>query len=116
MAQSSITRTSMRLSRASRLRRLPSARAIARSRNSAWARVYSAEYPSRQAFLCQGASHKAFAHTGWAEHKHVLVRANPGRFLHQRTDHAFIQTTCTAIVNIFDTSVGPELGVLQPPP
>lgn len=32
MAQSSITRTSMRLSRASRLRRLPSARAIARSR------------------------------------------------------------------------------------
>ena len=39
IAQSSITSTSMRLSRANRLRRLPSARAIARSRNSVWARV-----------------------------------------------------------------------------
>ncbi len=35
MAQSSITSTSMRLSRVSNLRRLPSARAMARSRNSA---------------------------------------------------------------------------------
>ena len=40
----------MRLKRASKWRRLPSARAIARSRNSAAARVYSAEHPSRQAF------------------------------------------------------------------
>ena len=42
MAQSSITKTSMLLSRASRLRRLPSARAIAISRNRDWAHVYSA--------------------------------------------------------------------------
>ena len=34
MAQSSITRTSIRLSCAKTLRKLPSARAIARSRNS----------------------------------------------------------------------------------
>ena len=39
MAQSSITRTSMRLRRANKLRRLPSARDIVRSRNSDWARV-----------------------------------------------------------------------------
>jgi hypothetical protein len=43
MVQSSMTSISMRLSRTSRLRRLPSARAIARSRNSDWARVYSAD-------------------------------------------------------------------------
>jgi len=58
MAQSSITNTSMRLSRVSKLRRLPSARAMARSRNSAAARVYSAECPSRQAFYASAQATK----------------------------------------------------------
>jgi hypothetical protein len=43
MDQSSIAKTSIRLTRTSRLRKLPPARAMARSRNSDWARVWSAE-------------------------------------------------------------------------
>jgi hypothetical protein len=43
MAQSAITRTSIRLSCARMLCGLRLARAIAKSRNSDWARVYSPE-------------------------------------------------------------------------
>ena len=85
MAQSSTTSTSMRLSRASRLRKLPSARAIARSRNSAGRSRVIGRVSVAASLLREGAGDKTLADAGWSEHENVLVMPTHGEFRQPRT-------------------------------
>ena len=64
--------------------------------------------------LCQGAGDKAFADARWPEHEDVFVILDPGRFLCQSANHAFVQPARRTIVDVFHGSAF-QFGRMQAP-
>ena len=113
MTQSSITSTSMRLEASQQTTET----AVGTCHGQIAKQRLGAGVQSRVSiaagFLRKSAGHEAFAHAGWSQHEYVLVLSDPSRLLRQRADHAFVQAACATIVDVFDASVGAELGVIE---
>ena len=107
MAQSSITSTSVRLNHASRLRKLPSARASARSRKSAAAPCVDRRVPHAARFLRQSAGDIALPHAGRVEND-VLVILYLLRILRQPANNALLQSPSRPVIDVFDTGIVTE--------
>src|SRR5258708_3714107 len=103
MAQSSMTRTSMRAQSSQEVAQA----SIGPCQGQFTQQGGSPQIKSRVAvatgFLRQGRCDKALACAGRTEHENVLVVADPGRVFCQSTHYRLVQATRCAIVDILHT-------------